>query len=299
VRAIPVVHHPLYVGPAISGPHPFNKNGLTHDLLTQSEHAIAWHEPEAMPRDWIEAVHDPAYVAEVIEQRVPREKERRIGFPVTPHVAIRAQHVPGGTWAAALLAMEHGYAHNNAGGSHHALAETGAGYCIFNDLAITAVRLTEEGRAASVLIVDCDVHQGDGTAVLTAGRPGIATYSIHAERNFPARKARSTLDVALADDTGDDAYLAALAETLLPFAEQVRPDIILYQGGVDPYAGDKLGRLALSQEGLDARDRLVAGLARRMGVPLAGTLGGGYGDDALEVARRHVRSVLTLAEVLL
>ena len=135
------------------------------------------------------------------------EKERRIGFPVTPTVARRAQAVPGGTCLAARLALAHGFAANTAGGSHHALADTGAGYCVFNDLAMAAVRLVEEGTVARVLIVDCDVHQGDGTAALLAGRPGIATYSIHAEKNFPVRKARSTLDVPLADGVGDEEYL--------------------------------------------------------------------------------------------
>ena len=198
------------------------------------------------------------------------------------------------TYAAALAAIRHGIAVNSAGGSHHARRETGAGYCVFNDLAIAAVRLIEEGIVRRILIVDCDVHQGDGTALLTADRPEITTYSIHADKNFPARKAASTLDVPLPDATGDDMYLAALAETLVPLADRVAPDIILYQGGVDPFHDDRLGRLALSQEGLDARDRFVARLARGRGLPLAGTLGGGYGADMLPVAARHVRSLLTL-----
>jgi acetoin utilization deacetylase AcuC-like enzyme len=165
---------------------------------------------------------------------------------------------------------------------------------VFNDLAIAAVRLTEEGHAARVLIVDCDVHQGDGTAALTAGRSDIATYSIHAEKNFPARKARSTLDVGLADGVGDDAYLATLAATLTPFLAEHRPQLILYQAGVDPFAGDRLGRLSLTLDGLARRERLIARLTR--GIPIASTVGGGYGDDALEIARRHVAAILTLGE---
>jgi acetoin utilization deacetylase AcuC-like enzyme len=293
---IALVHHSEYVAP---GPprsrYQWNKNGLVRDLLAGSGLPIDWIAPEPMPRRWLEAVHDPAYVAEVIEARVPQAKERRIGFAVTEAVARRAVRVPGGTWAAALAALERGYAANSAGGSHHALADTGAGYCVFNDLAVAAVRLVEEGRVPRLLIVDCDVHQGDGTAALTAGRAEIATYSIHAAKNFPARKARSTLDVALPDGTGDDDYLDALEATLVPLIRDFRPGLILYQAGVDPFGGDRLGRLALSQEGLDARDRFVAGVARARGVPLASTLGGGYGCDGLEVARRHARSVLTLA----
>ena len=217
---------------------------------------------------------------------------------MTATVARRAQVVPGGTWLAALLALEHGFAANSAGGSHHALAATGAGYCVFNDLAIAAVRLVEDGVVSRVAVVDVDVHQGDGTASLLAGRPGIATYSIHAAKNFPVRKACSTLDVPLADGTGDDAYLAILAETLVPFLEDVRPQIILYQAGVDPFADDRLGRLALTQEGLDRRERFVAGLARARGIPVASTVGGGYGDDTLAIARRHVGAILTLAQAL-
>ncbi|WP_156677776.1 histone deacetylase [Sphingomonas profundi] len=293
---IRVVHHPDYV--AANNPesrYRWNKNGLVRDLLAAEGARIAWIEPAPMPLRWIEAVHDPAYVAEVVNARVPKEKERRIGFPVTPSVARRAVRVPGGTYAAARAALSHGFAVNSAGGSHHALADSGAGYCVFNDLAIAAVRLVEEAQAARVLIVDCDVHQGDGTARLTAARPAIATYSIHAERNFPARKATSTVDVPLADGTGDAAYLAALEATLVPLLDRFAPSLILYQGGVDPFAGDRLGRLALSAEGLDARDRLVAGLAGGRGLPFAGTLGGGYGDDIMAVAERHVRSVLVLA----
>ncbi|PZQ58985.1 MAG: histone deacetylase [Sphingomonas taxi] len=292
---IPVVHHPDYVteAPARSS-YRWGKNGAIRDLLLGLGDAVAWHLPEAMPSAWLEATHDPDYVAEVLAAQVPRAKERRIGFPVTATVARRARMVPGGTWLAALLALKHGYAANTAGGSHHALADTGAGYCVFNDLAVAAVRLVEEGATERVLIVDVDVHQGDGTAALTAGHPQIASYSIHAEKNFPVRKARSTLDVPLADGIGDRAYCAALEETLTPLLDGWRPTLILYQGGVDPFVDDRLGRLALSDAGLEQRDRLVARLAIARGVPLASTVGGGYGDDVLAIAARHVRVIETL-----
>lgn len=290
-----VVHHPDYVAPAPArSTYQWNKNGLVRDLLLAESTALDWHTPAPMPREWIEVVHDPEYVGEVLGAAVPRAKERRIGFPVTEQVARRAQVVPGGTYLAARLALEHGFAANTAGGSHHALADTGAGFCVFNDLAITAVRLVEEGVVARVLIVDCDVHQGDGTAALCAGRPGIATYSIHAEKNFPVRKARSTLDVPLADGVGDGEYLATVEATLAPLIGDFAPELILYQAGVDPWAGDKLGRLALSHKGLAARERLIVRLAGA--TPLASALGGGYGPDAMEVARRHVASILTLGE---
>ncbi|GAA3722046.1 histone deacetylase [Sphingomonas cynarae] len=299
IGVIHVVHHPAYVteAPARST-YRWGKNGAIRDLLVAEGERIAWHLPEPMPAAWLEATHDPDYVAEVLTAQVPHAKERRIGFPVTPVVATRAAAVPGGTYLAALLAMAHGFAANTAGGSHHALPDTGAGYCVFNDLAVAAIRLVEEGRVDRVLIVDVDVHQGDGTAVLTAGRPEIATYSIHAEKNFPARKARSTLDVPLADRIGDADYLATLEQTLVPLLDDMRPQLILYQAGVDPFGGDRLGRLDLTLAGLVARERLVARLARERGVPVACTVGGGYGDDVMAIARRHVHAILTLGEVL-
>ena len=294
---IHVVHHPDYVAAAPArSTYRWNKNGLIRDLLLAHGDRLSWHQPGATPRQWLEAVHDPDYVAEVIEARVPALKERRIGFPVTEAVAKRAVVVPDGTWLAAKLALLHGFAANTAGGSHHALAETGAGYCVFNDLAVAAVRLVEQGDAQRILVVDCDVHQGDGTAALLAGRPEIATYSIHAEKNFPVRKARSSLDVALPDGVDDAAYLAILQQTLVPLLDEVRPDLILYQAGVDPFAGDRLGRLSLTLDGLVRRERLIAGLAIARGVPLASTVGGGYGDDALEIAQRHVTAIMTLGE---
>ncbi|MBW6523484.1 histone deacetylase [Sphingomonas sp. RHCKR47] len=296
---IAVVHHSDYVTEApVRSTYRWGKNGAIRDLLRAEGNRIGWHEPAAMPRAWLEAVHDPDYVAQVLSAQVPREKERRTGFPITPLVARRAAVVPGGTYLAALLAIDRGFAANTAGGSHHALADTGAGYCVFNDLAIAAHRLVEEGRVARVAIVDCDVHQGDGTAALTAGHPQIATYSIHAAKNFPARKAQSTLDVAVRDGVGDAEYLDTLEETLAGFLDAHRSDLILYQGGVDPFAGDRLGRLALSEEGLVARDQLVARLANDRALPLASTVGGGYGDDVMAIAARHVRVILTLGDAI-
>ena len=297
---IHVVHHPDYVAAAPArSTYKWNKNGLIRDLLLAEHGRVVWHTPAPMPRAWLEAAHDPDYVAQVLAADVPRAKERRIGFPVTPEVARRAAVVPGGTWLAARLALQHGFAANTAGGSHHALADTGAGFCVFNDLAVTARRLVADGTVARLLIVDCDVHQGDGTAALLAGHPGIATYSIHADKNFPVRKARSTLDVPLPDGTGDAAYLDILERTLTPLLDEVRPQLVLYQAGVDPYAGDRLGRLSLTRDGLCARERLVARLLTDRAIPVASTVGGGYGEDAGEIAERHVAAILTLGEAVL
>jgi acetoin utilization deacetylase AcuC-like enzyme len=273
----------------------FDKYSLVMEALRASGHPITEHAPDPMPRQWLEAVHCPTYVEEVFSLTVPREKERRIGFPVTAAIRDRVRHTNGGTWLAARLALEHGYAANSAAGSHHALHDTGAGYCVFNDLAVAAHRLIAEGDVRRVLVVDLDVHQGDGTASLTAGREDIVTFSIHAEKNFPVRKARSDHDVALPDGVGDEAYLAALAEHLPALLDRVRPDLVLYQAGVDPHGEDKLGRLALSDAGLEARDRYVVSQSRSRGAPVASALGGGYGADQSAVAARHARSMLAMA----
>ncbi|WP_432201939.1 histone deacetylase family protein [Erythrobacter sp. W53] len=278
------------------GTFKFDKYYLVMEAL-RAEHApMTEYAPEPMPREWLEAVHDPEYVDEVFRADVPREKERRIGFPVTSHIASRVRHTNGGTWLAAKLAMRHGYAANSAAGSHHALHDTGAGYCVFNDLAVASNRLIAEGDANRILIIDLDVHQGDGTASLTALRDDIFTFSMHAEKNFPVRKARSNLDVGLPDGVDDDGYLEALSQHLPALISDFAPDLVLYQAGVDPHAQDKLGRLALSDEGLAARDRFVASQTRERGIPVASALGGGYGDDQRVVANRHARSMLTMAE---
>lgn len=292
-----VVHHPAYVSPATPGSRfRFDKYGLVMEALRESGAPHIVHEPAPMPRAWVEAVHDPAYVEEVLTLAVPPDKTRRIGFAVTERVARRSMLSPGGTWAAAKLALVHGYAANAAGGSHHALADTGAGCCVFNDLAITANRLIVEGDAARVLILDLDVHQGDGTAALMAGRADIFTLSVHAEKNFPARKARSSLDIGLADGTGDTAYLAVLEDVVPRVLDGFAPDLILYQAGIDPHGEDRLGRLALTDAGLDARDRYVMRQAKAHGVPVASTLGGGYGEDRMLVARRHAACMVRLAQ---
>ncbi|WP_265528096.1 histone deacetylase family protein [Sphingomicrobium marinum] len=274
----------------------FDKYYLVMEALRGSGAPITEYAPDPMPREWLAAVHDPDYVDEVFAARVPREKERRIGFPVTPQIASRVRHTNGGTYLAALLAKQHGYAANSAAGSHHALYDTGAGYCVFNDLAVASNRLIDEGHASRILIVDLDVHQGDGTASLTATRSDIKTFSMHSEKNFPVRKARSDHDIGLPDGIGDDDYLETLERALLPLIEDIAPDLMLYQAGVDPHVDDKLGRLALSDAGIAARDRMVVGAARCRGIPVASALGGGYGNDQHAVAQRHAASMLAMAD---
>ncbi len=296
VPVLHVVHHSDYVVSATGTLHQFSKYALVMDIL-RATGDLTEYQPDPMPRRWLEAAHDADYIDAVLNADVGRAIERRIGFAVTRQVARRAQLSPGGTWLAAKLALEHGYAANAAGGSHHALPESGAGFCVFNDLAVAALRLAGEGDATRVLIVDCDVHQGDGTAVILAGHPCVATLSIHADKNFPVRKARSTMDVALPDGTGDDAYLASLVPALAAMIDRHRPELILYQAGVDVHAADKLGRLALSDAGIAARDTHIAETARASGIPLASVMGGGYGDDVMAVASRHAAVMRTCAKI--
>ena len=189
------------------GTFKFDKYYLVMECLREADAPITEHAPDPIPREWLEAVHCPTYVDEVFRAEVPREKERGIGFPVTAAIASRVRHTNGGTWLAAQLARQYGYAANSAAGSHHALHDSGAGYCVFNDLAVASNRLIAEGDASRILIVDLDVHQGDGTASLLAGREDVFTFSMHAEKNFPVRKARSSLDIGLADGVDDDGYL--------------------------------------------------------------------------------------------
>lgn len=291
-----VVHHVDYAPPQPKrGTFRFDKYRLVMEELRSSGTPMTEYAPEPMPRRWLEAVHCPDYVEQVLCAAVPPDKERRIGFPVTERIAARVRHTNGGTYLAARLAMEHGYAANSAAGSHHALHDTGAGYCVFNDLAVAANRLLAEGHVRRVLVVDLDVHQGDGTASLMAGREDVFTFSMHAEKNFPVRKARSSLDVALPDGMGDDAYLAELARHLPGLLDGFSPDLVLYQAGVDPHRDDRLGRLALTDEGLVARDSFVVREARLRGIPVASALGGGYGEDPRVVAARHAAAMITMA----
>lgn len=294
---IDFVHHPDYVAELPAGhSFPMSKYRLLLEALAEAGAMLNTHVPEPMPRAWIERVHTHGYVEAVLGADVDRVTERRIGFPITPRVARRSVLSAGGTYLAARLALMRGYAANGAGGSHHALADTGAGYCVLNDLAIAATRLLAQQDVARVLIVDLDVHQGDGTAALLANEPCAFTFSVHGEKNFPARKAVSDRDVALPDGTDDEAYLAALGAELPPLLDAFRPGLILYQAGVDPHLDDKLGRLALSDAGLAARDRFVMREAAVRGIPLASVIGGGYGADRMAIARRHAATIITLAD---
>ncbi len=287
---LPVVHHPDYMAPLRPGHRfPMSKYGYLRAALIRRGLLPAtggYLSPAPARPGQVAAVHDLAYVERVSEARLTAEEARRIGLPSTPAVARRAFLSAAGTLLAARLALEHGLACNMAGGSHHAGPEGGAGFCVFNDVAVAARALIDEGRARRILILDLDVHQGDGTARIFADEPRVLTLSLHAERNYPARKAASDLDFPLPDGLRDAAYLEVLDHALAataPFA----PDLVFYNAGVDPHAADRLGRLGLSDAGLRARDARALGWARARGLPVAGVLGGGYDDDPDRLAARH------------
>jgi acetoin utilization deacetylase AcuC-like enzyme len=287
---IPIVFHPDYEAPLRPGhPFPMSKYGylraalVARGILPPTGGYLA---PAPASVATAAAVHDLTYVERVAGVRLSPAEARTIGLPNTAAVSRRAFLAPAGTLLAARLALEHGLACNMAGGSHHAGPDGGAGYCVFNDVAIAAQALLAEGRVRRILVVDCDVHQGDGTARIFAGRDDVLTLSLHAERNYPARKAVSHVDYPLPDGLTDRAYLETLLHALTA-AEGFRPDLVFYNAGVDPHAGDRLGRLALTDDGLRARDALVLGWARGRGLPVAAVLGGGYDNDPERLAARH------------
>lgn len=243
--------------------------------------------PEPISPEWLRLAHEDGYVGQVLACAVPPHIEREIGFPVGERVSRRAQLAAGGTLLAARLALDHGIACNTAGGSHHARRSQGAGFCTFNDVAVAALALLAERRVENILVVDLDVHQGDGTAEILAGVAGTFTFSMHAEKNYPVRKVASSLDIGLPDRTGDDAYLATLSEALGSLSAMCRWDLVFYNAGVDPHRDDRLGRLALSDDGLRRRERLVIEHFRAAGAPLCGVIGGGYSTDVAALAARH------------
>lgn len=285
---LPVVHHPAYRAEMPAGHRfPMDKFARLADLLLADGVVDRFHTPEPISWERVTAVHDPAYARMIFDGAAPREVERRIGLPITPSVGARSRAATGGTLLTARLALEHGLACNTAGGSHHAAAGYGSGFCTFNDVAVASRALLDEGAVGQVLVVDLDVHQGDGTAFIFEHEPRVFTWSVHGAKNFPARRAAGDLDIDLPDGTEDAAYLAVVAEHLPRLLDAVRPDLVFYNAGVDPHRDDKLGRLALSDAGLAARDRYVLETVRGAGVPLAGVIGGGYGADIAALARRH------------
>jgi acetoin utilization deacetylase AcuC-like enzyme len=238
----------------------------------------------------IALVHAPEYMAAVADGTLSREAQRRIGFPWSPQMVERSRRSVGATIAAARTALHDGVAANLAGGTHHAFADRGEGFCVFNDVAVASRVLQRDGIAQRIAVVDCDVHQGNGTAAIFRHDPSVFTFSMHGARNYPFRKELSDLDVELDDGTGDEPYLAALAHSLDVVFEH-NPQFVFYLAGADPYEGDRLGRLKLTIDGLAARDTLVLRRCGAAAVPVAVTMSGGYAHDVDAIVAIHTNTI--------
>ena len=256
--------------------------------------AAAVHQPERVAVADLGLVHGRRYIDAVIHGTLTEAEVRRLGFPWSPMLPERSLRTVQGTIEACRDALALGAGINLAGGTHHAFPDHGEGFCVFNDVAVAIRVLEREGRISRALIVDLDVHQGNGTARIFADDPDVFTFSIHGARNYPFRKERSRLDVELPDGIGDDEYLATLDRHLESVFEQARADLVVYIAGADPFEGDRLGRLRVSIEGLRRRDALVFECCRRRDVPVAMVLGGGYASDLRDLVTIHANSVAEL-----
>jgi acetoin utilization deacetylase AcuC-like enzyme len=287
---LPIVYHPDYVAPLPENHRfPMQKFGLLYELLVADNVAHRWqfHTPTLPPRQWIEWVHVPDYVQAYCEGTLEPKAQRRIGLPWSPELANRTCMAVGGAVLTAKLALECGLACNTAGGTHHAFPTFGSGFCIFNDLAIAPRVLQQLGLVRKVLIVDLDVHQGDGTALIFQDDPTVFTISMHCEVNFPARKQTSDLDVPLPVGMEDDEYLQTVAKYLPDLLSQFQPDLVMYDAGVDVHGGDRLGKLSLTDTGVFRRDMQVLSTCVAAGYPVACVIGGGYADDMSGLVYRH------------
>lgn len=247
--------------------------------------------PEAASDAELLRVHEAGYLERVVTGKLEAAEVRRIGFPWSPQLVERSRRSVGGTLAASRVALAEGCAANLAGGTHHAFADHGEGYCVFNDVAVAARAAQAQGRAARILILDCDVHQGNGTAAIFRDDPSVFTFSIHGRRNFPFRKQTSDLDIELEDDTGDDEYLELLSEGLRRTVAAFAAELVFYVAGADPYVGDRLGRLALTREGLRNRDQLIFEHCQRRGLPVCVVMAGGYAPEVDDIVAIHFQTL--------
>jgi acetoin utilization deacetylase AcuC-like enzyme len=239
--------------------------------------------------------HTSEYIRRAQAGELTAAEIRRIGFPWSPQKIERSRRSSGATIEACRAALEDGVAVNLAGGTHHAGSDHGEGFCVFNDSAVAARAMQAEGLAKRIVIIDCDVHQGNGTAEILRGDDTIFTFSIHGAKNFPFRKEQSDLDIELDDEADDEAYLAALERGLHESFERARPDLAIYLAGADPFVGDTLGRLAVSKNGLAERDRMALDVCRAHGVPVAITMAGGYARDIADTVDIHFQTVCLAA----
>src|SRR3954451_13637934 len=251
---------------------------------------------EAAPWELLAAVHDRAYLDRVRRGELTRREERALGLPWSPELVERGRRSTFGTVHAARDALAPGIGMTLGGGAHHAAFAQGRGYCLFNDVAVAIAALRAEGALGRALVVDCDVHQGDGTAELLAADPRSFTLSLHGGANYPFHRATSDLDVDLRTGTGDDEYLHALADALAEAVPAAHPDLVLFLAGADPWEGDRLGRLALTKAGLRARDALVLDTAEAAGAPVCVVLAGGYAPDVADTVEINLATARAVAQ---
>ena len=254
-------------------------------------------QPELLPESVALRTHTRAYWDKLTQVTLSPGEIRAIGFPINERFVVRGRHISNGTIQCARFALEHGCALNVAGGTHHAYADRGEGYCCFNDQAVASNYLLDNGLAHRILIVDLDVHQGNGTAHIFRDEPRVFTFSMHGERNYPLRKEKSDLDIGLPDGTEDAAYLDLLRNTLPRIADTFQPDFIFYQSGVDVLGSDKLGRLNLSRDGCRDRDRLVLSFCREHRIPVAVSMGGGYSPRIADIVEAHANTFRVAQEL--
>ena len=243
--------------------------------------------PKRLSEEEILTTHTPEYWYKLKTQTLTRKEARPIGFEMSETLVDRGRHIAHATYECALYAQQYGVAMNVAGGTHHAFADHGEGFCVFNDVCIASNLLLNRGQAKKILVIDLDVHQGNGNASIMANEPRVFIFSMHGAKNYPFRKQLSDLDIEFANDTGDEEYLRVLKDTLPGLIEQVAPDMIFYQSAVDVLATDKLGKLALTQAGCKARDQYVLQQAKNANIPVAIVMGGGYSADIEDVVEAH------------
>ena len=275
---------------------PMQKYSLLREAVqTYAPHSLD--EAPAVQDDELLLAHDAAYVARMSHGTLTANEIRQIGFPWSPQMAERARRSAGATIAAAKASLTDRCAINLAGGTHHAFADHGEGFCCYNDAAVAARVLQRDHRVQRVFICDLDVHQGNGTASIFRGDDSVFTFSMHGARNYPVRKETSDLDVELQDGCDDATYLAALKQHLPKIIKAFQPQAMIYLAGADPYEGDRLGRLKLTKIGLAARDRFVLELARDNAIPITVTMAGGYAHDVADIVDIHFNTVRTAFEV--
>ncbi|MBL7808847.1 MAG: histone deacetylase [Saprospiraceae bacterium] len=253
--------------------------------------------PDLLTEEIALLTHTPDWWLKMNELRLSDKEIRAIGFPINETFVKRGRHISDGTIQCARYALEYGCSMNIAGGTHHAFADRGEGYCCFNDQAVAANWLLQQGLATRILIIDLDVHQGNGTAKIFENEPRVYTFSMHGERNYPVRKEKSNLDIGLPDGMKDEDYLAILRNTLPRLFDEFQPDFVFYQSGVDILATDKLGRLNISREGCRERDKIVFSACKMHRLPVVASMGGGYSPRIADIVEAHANTFRVAQEV--